>query len=415
MIKKILRRVLLIGVSPWFLVIHVAMLRALHRLPKARVRSLTTVKSILYSFPYHTMGDPILSLTLLDCIHDRWPDAQIDVVVGSLMGDLISTVPYVRRVFKLHRTRLRRFPLVVYAEMHNVTKLFRKEISGIEYDFAIAPRWNSNDSFISAYMAYLTGAAVRCGYSGTCDGGSADVDILFTVAATGGMGEHESLRYTRLLSRCGLASADSDDSTRSQRPIQALQNIAESCRHRNMLRRKIDINRYAVLAPGATSQHRMWPTARFAEVGSALNTLYGFQAIIVGGRADIGLCKRLSVAIGKSALSVAGETNPLEMLDIIANAKLFVGNDSGPAHIAGGLGISTVVVSPFPASSSVEHINSPRRFCPVGPCVHVLQPDVPLAPCSPTCQKKVQHCILQVSSGEVLAVVRSLVEQNRSL
>jgi ADP-heptose:LPS heptosyltransferase len=296
--------------------------------------------------------------------------------------------------------------MAAYAEICNQTRLFRSEIAGIKYDLAIAPRWDSRDSFFSAYLAYLTGAPIRCGYSGTSDGGSLQVDRLLTVAAKGGVNEHESLRYTRLLGRCGLEPEDVDCEQQSLRTIRALTTIAQARHPRGQhatAHAGDNGENYVVFSPGATNGRRMWPVERFAEVGRTLHRRFGLTAIVIGSPADAALCLKLASSIGDRAISMAGKTDPLQMLDLIAAARLFLGNDSGPAHIAGGLGIETIVISPFPASCTADHINSPHRFRPAGPHVQVLQPQTPLPSCVLTCSQDAPHCILQITPEEVLA------------
>jgi ADP-heptose:LPS heptosyltransferase len=85
--------------------------------------------------------------------------------------------------------------------------------------------------------------------------------------------------------------------------------------------------------------------------------------------------------------------------------------DSGIAHIAGALGIPTVVLSPFPSSCAEEHPNSPTRFRPCGPRVRVLQPESPLPPCHPTCSFSGPHCIQQITPEDVLEAVRELLRE----
>jgi heptosyltransferase III len=413
MLKATLGRVVRVGVSPRLLVAHVAVLRMLRFLPQARVQSPAAIRRIFFSFPYHSVGDLILSLTLLERVHRRWPEAQIDVAIGSSMGAVVNAIPYVHRTFRLARSRIRKPGFADYAEICNATKLFRKEIADTAYDLTIAPRWDSADSFFSGYLAYLTSAPIRCGYSGGADGGSTEVDRFYTVAATGGAGEHESLRYTRLLGRCGLESVAAVDPDTPQHPIIALRTIVEQRKVRGEAISAPVVGRYAVISPGATNPRRMWPIARFAEIGRAVYQRYGLRAVVIGGPADIGFCEELSSAIGESALSIAGKTDSIQMLDIIAGADVFLGNDSGPAHIAGGLGIITIVISPFPSSCTVDHPNSPTRFRPAGNRVQVLQPVAPVEPCSPMCQQDKAHCILQVSSDQVLASISAEVDANR--
>jgi ADP-heptose:LPS heptosyltransferase len=409
MLKAKIRSALAIGIKPTALISRVAFLRILHRLPRAFTKTPAQIQRIFFSFPYHSVGDLILSLTLLDRIHDHWPAAEIDFAVGASMAPLVDAIPYVHRTFSLPRARTRQPWMAAYAEIRDQTGLFQREIAGTEYDLAIAPRWDSADSFFSAYLAYLTGAPFRCGYSGTSDGGAPQVDRLLTFAAKGGANEHESLRYTRLLGRCGLEPEDAVGEQDSQRTIRALTTIAQTRQSRGENATALAQKNYVVFSPGATNGRRMWPAERFAEVGRALHQRVGLTTIVIGSPADAALCQKLASSIGDTALSMAGKTDPLQMVDLIAGAKLFLGNDSGPAHIAGGLGIDTIVISPFPSSCLTDHPNSPQRFRPAGPRVQVLQPQAPLAPCSPMCQQDVAHCILQTSTEDVLTAVQELI------
>jgi len=337
--------------------------------------------------------------------------AEIDFAVGASMAPLVRSIPYIHRTFALPRARIRQPWLAAYAEICNQTQLFQREIAGRRYDLAIAPRWDSADSFFSAYLAYLTGAPIRCGYSGTSDGGSPEVDRLLTIAATGGVNEHESLRYTRLLGRCGFEPREAISDQASKRTIRALTMVAQAFRARGVRTDQPLPANYVVFSPGATNGRRMWPIERFAEVGRALQERFGVAVIAIGSAADASICESLASSIGGAALSIAGKTDPLQMLDVIARAALFLGNDSGPAHIAGGLGIGTIVVSPFPSTCLIDHPNSARRFKPVGPHVEVLQPEVPLAPCCSMCQLDMAHCILQISSKSVEAVAVDLLNR----
>lgn len=406
-LKAALKSVMGTGIVPRLLIARVNILRSLGKLPKARTEPSATIRRIFFSFPYHSVGDLILSLTLVDRIHERWPEAKIDVAVGALMGTIVEELPYVSRTFRLTRTRFRQSWIAAYAELSNATELFRAEIADTVYDLAVAPRWNSDDSIYSGYLAYLTGAPIRCGYSERSGGGSVGADRFYTIAAPGGANEHETLRYTRILSRCGLEPGS--EIHFAQNPIRALESIVERRKARGVKMAAPFKGKYVVFSPGATNPRRMWPITRFAAIGRALEERFGLSVVVIGGPSDIGLCKQLADAIGTNAYSMAGKTDPVQMLDLIADAVLFLGNDSGPAHIAGGLGVRTIVISPFPSSCTVDHTNSPLRFRPAGPRVHVLQPTVATAPCFPTCQQNRQHCILQVSTEDVQAVLDSLV------
>jgi ADP-heptose:LPS heptosyltransferase len=387
----------------------IGLLHAFGRLPRPRQSVRSSVESIFYSFPYHSVGDLVLSLVLLDHVHERWPMATIDVAVGASMAPLVESLPYVRKVYRLSKVGNPYSLGGAYREIVAATNLYESEIASTQYDLAISPRWDSADSYFGAYLAYLTGAPVRCGYSSSCDGGSRAVDRLFTIAALGGNHKHESLRYKTLLIRCGLEPEDSVSQESPREPIAGLLAVAQRRRERGEAMTPPCSERSVVLSPGATNPRRMWPIERFAEVAKALWANSGLRSVVIGGPGDVGLCSELQKMIGDSAISMAGKTNSLQMLDLIASASLFLGNDSGPAHIAGGLGVPTIVVSPFPLSCQEDHPNSPARFRPAGPAVEVVQPSNPSSPCSPMCLLDSPHCILQVKPKDVLETAGRLL------
>lgn len=93
--------------------------------------------------------------------------------------------------------------------------------------------------------------------------------------------------------------------------------------------------RYAVMHPFASAPAKTWPAAHFLEVARELRAA-GLEPVFIGGAGD-----RFSPF--SEFRTVAGA--PLgETKTLIRNAALFVGNDSGPAHMAAAFGVPEVVV-----------------------------------------------------------------------
>jgi len=89
---------------------------------------------------------------------------------------------------------------------------------------------------------------------------------------------------------------------------------------------------YAVIHPIASHPDKTWPAERFLEVAAQL----GMASVFIAGPGE-----DLSAFQGHRTLSGA----PLsEIKNLIANAALFIGNDSGPAHMAAAFGIPVVVL-----------------------------------------------------------------------
>ena len=74
-----------------------------------------------------------------------------------------------------------------------------------------------------------------------------------------------------------------------------------------------------------------------------LNERQRVTFVLIGGAEDAHRCEDLARQSPENIISLAGKTTLLQLVALIAKAMLFVGNDSGPAHIAGGLGVPTVV------------------------------------------------------------------------
>lgn len=413
-VREIARVVLTLPISPKAFSAEVGSLRLLGLLPAKRRESSGLVRQILVCHPYSSVGDTVLLLPLLERIREGWPEAAIDIVIGGNACDLIEGVEGIRYKFLCVPHRFRMPILGDYLRLLRHLLLFREEIAHFEYDLAIAPRWGSIMTTDAVYFAYLTGAPERIGYSSSVDGGYPAVDGLLTRAASGGWHEHESVRNVRLLSAVGLREEREDDREVVRNTIPAIQNLARSIRSLTIKdssgsRIPFGNSDYFIVSPGATAAFRTMPIDFLARVMRGIHSRTGLKGYILGGSRDAVLCGELASATSFFSISLAGQTSLQELSSILAQTKLFLGMDSGTAHVAGALGVPTLVLSPFPSNCNLDHPNSPARFRPCGPLVRVLQPTHALPPCFPVCAFPRPHCILQISSEEVISLALDLI------
>ena len=96
-----------------------------------------------------------------------------------------------------------------------------------------------------------------------------------------------------------------------------------------------DAGTYAVLHPMASAPEKTWPAGRFRAVAAWLQDA-GIEPVFIAGADE-------DVSAFGQYNTVAGA--PLgEIKTLLAGASLFVGNDSGPAHIAAAFGVPSVVI-----------------------------------------------------------------------
>ncbi len=95
---------------------------------------------------------------------------------------------------------------------------------------------------------------------------------------------------------------------------------------------------YAVLHPGAAYCTKRWPIQGFRKVAARLRDRHGLKPVFVVGPADGEVAHHLAGFEIRRGLPVAA------LMALLAGARLFVGNDSGPAHIAAAFGVPCVAI-----------------------------------------------------------------------
>ena len=92
---------------------------------------------------------------------------------------------------------------------------------------------------------------------------------------------------------------------------------------------------YAVLHPFASGPEKTWPAERFIAVAGHLRKA-GLEPIFLAGPADDPAAFQSFRVIRNASLA--------QVKNVMAGAQLFIGNDSGPAHIAAAFGVPVVVL-----------------------------------------------------------------------
>jgi ADP-heptose:LPS heptosyltransferase len=118
-----------------------------------------------------------------------------------------------------------------------------------------------------------------------------------------------------------------------------------------------------VIHPGSGGDRKCWPKHRFVELIERLKTR-GKRVIVVLGDVETEKWSAAEIAPFEALAEVIRPPRLIELLHLIGRAAAFVGNDGGPAHLAGILSVPTVVL--FGPSDPVV-------WRPLGPSVHVIR------------------------------------------
>lgn len=144
---------------------------------------------------------------------------------------------------------------------------------------------------------------------------------------------------------------------------------------------------------------RRWPRERWAALIETLVSR-GLSVALIGAPSEREELESLRQAAPGHVENCAGE--PLsELPRRLARAHAFIGNDSGPMHVAASLDIPVVGISPHPIGGDSSHRNAPERFGPWASRALMIRP-LASAPCTDACERSEPHCILGVSVQDVM-------------
>jgi heptosyltransferase-1 len=101
------------------------------------------------------------------------------------------------------------------------------------------------------------------------------------------------------------------------------------------------ISKFAILNPGAGWGAKRWPAERYGEVARKLAE-QGVQSILNYGPGEEGLVRSAEVDSGGTAKAMTCTIS--ELIALTRRARLFIGGDTGPLHLAAALRVPVVAI-----------------------------------------------------------------------
>lgn len=107
-------------------------------------------------------------------------------------------------------------------------------------------------------------------------------------------------------------------------------------RARLFARSRPRVRPYAVLHPLASAPDKTWPADHFLDVAKHIEDQHGLEPVFIGAAAE-------NLEPFRAYSCVQG-ANLEDVKSLLLGASLFIGNDSGPAHMAAAFGLPLVVL-----------------------------------------------------------------------
>jgi len=156
----------------------------------------------------------------------------------------------------------------------------------------------------------------------------------------------------------------------------------------------------------AGTEMRQWPPAYFAALIDWLIEANGVTAVLIGTPDDADIIERTLAAAAHrdEVVSLAGKLKLSELPYFLANCALFVGNNSGPQHLAASLGI--------PAIGIHSGVVDPQEWGPLGEHAVAIKKEMTCSPCylsKPDDCHRGLACLTQLTPGAVFSLCQRLL------
>jgi ADP-heptose:LPS heptosyltransferase len=346
------------------------------------------VRKILVMEPGH-LGDIIGMLPFFKNLRVSYPDAHIALLANPGAFPLFENLRLVdelipaRFPWAMHFSQWKR-----YNPFSSLWIQFARAISGVRrrgFDLALSGRGDIRDNFV----LWLTGIPRRVGY-GILGGG-----FLMTETAMPDLTRvHRADCWLRLLEHLGKEVLDREPQLR-------LSPAEESFASAYLAERGVGNGELLIgIHPGARSQTRQWGAERFQAVGERLAGAYPAKMIWFQDPSE-----KTPSDLPDSFVPVG---LPLrQFMAVLERCNLLICNDSGPMHIATGLGVPVV---------GVFGPTEPAWFGPLGERKKiVMHPSFWCRPCADRCIFDQPYCLRTISIEQVFEAASECATEARQV
>lgn len=332
------------------------------------------------------LGEAVLDAANLRALKHFRPDLRIATLVEAIYTDLYAADPEIEAIPLTRSAKDKRSSL---SARLNVIREIR--------DRKFAAVINLHGGPTSAQLTFLSGAKHRVGAGHFRNGYAYNLRVPPAEEILGRKDLHTVEYQFGQFKWLGLPGSEPEPAHLYVAP-QFRQSALDKLREAG-----IDPERpYLALAPTNEFYTKRWAPERFATIAETL-IARGFQIVMTSAPTDEQRKQLTEVqAATKHRLASLSSLGIGELVAVIADAKLFVGNDSGPAHIAAA--VKTPLVVLFGPASSVRW--SPWR----APSV-LVQNHFPCNPCAMyTCEAFDQpECIRSITVDQVIGAIDQLL------
>jgi predicted lipopolysaccharide heptosyltransferase III len=323
------------------------------------------------------LGDVVMTLPILQPLSKHFTEAKIFFLTSSSAAELLQGNPYLDKIisydaFWFYQKRI----MPAIKEYYQVVKKIRKE----DFDLVIDFRGDIRNILL---IAYLSQAPYRISYE-IGGGGNFLTSVVPFLEI-----KHKVEYHLDTLRFLGINTQEWDWNIYLD-PTE-IEEMEIALKPGNLI---IGIH------PGARKPLKCWESEKFALLADRIIEEYSAKVVFFGAPHERNLIESIKNRMKRPALNIAGKTTLRQLAAAIRCCHLFIGNDSGPIHIAAAMQVPTVAI--FGPSKS----NETRPYGNIHRVVEIRD-----MPCRNTCDEDQCHfehpreCIRLISPQAVFQAV----------
>jgi ADP-heptose:LPS heptosyltransferase len=138
---------------------------------------------------------------------------------------------------------------------------------------------------------------------------------------------------------------------------------------RRLIADRIGAQPFIALSIGTKQAANDWGAANWRGLAEQLCRAYPHRLVFVGGEGDREQSGAVTAGVAERCVNLCGALSVRESAALIGSAVLFIGNDSGPMHLAAAVGTPLIAV--------FSRLFPPGMWFPPGPRARMLYPYQP--------------------------------------
>jgi ADP-heptose:LPS heptosyltransferase len=339
------------------------------------------VNTVLTLMPDKHIGNLVVSLPAIDALIKHFKGKEFYLIIDNAYSEIIENI--------INEEHIKFYP----RKQFNTGSYLRRALSYIDFmhtirkmqpDIAIDLQGGHTSSLITLF----SGASSRVA------GSFANRPYAYNLKVNLSKGKHKVYSYLEIAAAVGAPVNEKVyrlQSTRARRVA-----LEDKLRNIGLVSEKP----FVTVHPGGGRLQKLWTVSGFATIADWL-AARDYQVVFVGGPGELDRTSEIISLLSHQTYNLVGILSLGELMALFEMSSLFLGNDSGPMHLAAALG--TPVVAMFGYADETRW--GPRCAKSI-----VLRGQERCQDCSKKeCQDP--QCINTLSSDDVKSAIETLLQQ----